>query len=186
MVLAARSRREETVKIDLSALVGSRGSVREVECILEMDVFSSRMGDFPLTNKSPFVLVITNVDNKEITVAGEVSLTARTNCDRCLEELETPIHFTIDKHLKITADGLVDEEMEQTDYMIGLEMDVERLAYTEILVNWPAKVLCREDCKGICRICGKNLNSGTCSCQQAAPDPRMAAIQEIFNSVKEV
>jgi len=173
------------MKIDLSALVGAGGSTRREECILEMDSFQSAMGDFPLTEKQPFALMFTNVGGKEIAITGEVHITAQTNCDRCLKELRTPIHFTIDKHLKLTEECLVDEEMEQTDYMIGLELDVDQLVYTEILVNWPAKILCREDCKGICRICGKNLNNGTCDCQQAAPDPRMAAIQEIFSNFSE-
>ena len=44
---------------------------------------------------------------------------------------------------------VVDDEMEETDYLIGLNLDIDKLIYGEILVNWPMKVLCREDCKGI-------------------------------------
>ncbi|MDD6168654.1 MAG: DUF177 domain-containing protein, partial [Lachnospiraceae bacterium] len=54
------------------------------------------------------------------------------------------------------------------------------------LVNWPAKVLCKPDCKGICPKCGTNLNLETCDCEQGELDPRMAAFQDVFNKFKEV
>ena len=107
-------------------------------------------------------------------------------CARCLEEVRTPIRFDIDKKLTVREEGLVDEEMEEPDYLIGFELDVDKLVYAEILVNWPMRVLCKDDCKGICKVCGMNLNKGACSCQRTELDPRMAAIQDIFNRFKEV
>ena len=41
-----------------------------------------------------------------------------------------------------------------------MNLDVDRLVYLEVLICWPLKVLCKEDCKGICSRCGKNLNEG--------------------------
>ena len=48
------------------------------------------------------------------------------------------------------------------------------------------KVLCKDNCKGICSRCGANLNKGDCGCDTWVPDPRMAAIQDIFKQFKEV
>ena len=76
--------------------------------------------------------------------------------------------------------------VEDIDYLIGFDLDVDKLIYGEILVNWPMKVLCKEDCKGICKVCGMNLNKGDCNCQRTELDPRMAAIQDVFNKFKEV
>ena len=76
--------------------------------------------------------------------------------------------------------------MEGSNYIIGTSLDVDQLIFGEILVSWPMKVLCREDCKGICRRCGANLNLSECQCPKTEPDPRMAAIQDIFNKFKEV
>ena len=70
--------------------------------------------------------------------------------------------------------------------MAGYDLDVDKLVYGEILMNWPMQVLCKEDCKGICSHCGKDLNEGPCSCEQESPDPRMAAIRDIFSKFKEV
>ena len=48
------------------------------------------------------------------------------------------------------------------------------------------KILCKEDCKGLCSVCGKDLNEGKCDCDTFVPDPRMAAIMDIFRENKEV
>ena len=87
--------------------------------------------------------------------------------------------------MKQTAEGRI-EDLDETDFVIGYNLDVDKLVYSEILVNWPMKTLCREDCKGICRKWGANLNCKTCSCDSFEPDPRMAAIQDIFHQFKEV
>ena len=63
---------------------------------------------------------------------------------------------------------------------------LEQLLHNEILIHWPMRVLCKEDCKGICSHCGKDLNEGPCSCEQESLDPRMAAIRDIFSKFKEV
>ena len=107
-------------------------------------------------------------------------------CSRCLEEVPTDIHFSIDKDIKLEDSVVHDEDVEDNDYLIGFNLDIDRLIYGEILVNWPMKVLCRDDCKGICKVCGMNLNKGECNCQRTELDPRMAAIQDVFNKFKEV
>ena len=119
-------------------------------------------------------------------IKGDVDIEVAIPCGRCLEEVPTSIHFSIDKTLTISDNMIIDDEMEETDYLIGFEMDVDKFVYAEILVNWPMKVLCKDDCEGICKVCGMNLNKGACDCQRTELDPRMAAIQDIFNKFKEV
>lgn len=178
--------REITVKIDISTIANSINKETEYEVALELTKFESRLGDFPILEKSPIVLKIANIENANISIQGVVDVVVAIPCGRCLEDVPTRIHFDIDKKLTIKEDTIVDEEMEETDYLIGFEMDVDKLVYAEILVNWPMKVLCKDDCKGICKVCGKNLNNGACNCQKTELDPRMAAIQDIFNKFKEV
>lgn len=47
----------------------------------------------------------------------------------------------------------------------GMRLDLTALVREDLLLALPAKFLCREDCKGLCPICGKNLNDGSCSCK---------------------
>ena len=172
--------------IDISTIVKSINKETTIETELTLTSFESRLGDYPILKKQPISLHISNVENAAVHVKGTVDIDVMIPCARCLEEVRTPIRFDIDKKLTVREEGLVDEEMEEPDYLIGFELDVDKLVYAEILVNWPMRVLCKDDCKGICKVCGMNLNKGTCSCDSFVPDPRMAAFQDIFNKFKEV
>ena len=78
------------------------------------------------------------------------------------------------------------QDIEDTDYIIGTSLDTNELAKSEILLHWPMKILCKDDCKGLCSKCGADLNYEECGCDRTVLDPRMAAIQDIFNKFKEV
>ena len=156
------------MQIDISEIVSCENREVTEKVHIEQDTFVSRLGEFPITKSAP------------------LDLTVSIPCSRCLTEVPTDIHIVIDKKLRMDGTEVVDDEMEETDYLIGLNLDIDKLIYGEILVNWPMKVLCREDCKGICKVCGMNLNKGNCDCQRTELDPRMAAIQDVFNKFKEV
>ena len=172
--------------IDISKVVKSINKEVSEEVSIELTSFESRLGEFPILQKSPVVLRLTNQENKTLFIRGAVDITLSIPCGRCLEEVPTQICFDIDKKLDISEGALVDDEMEENDYLIGFELDVDKLVYAEILVNWPMRVLCKDDCEGICKVCGANLNKGDCGCQRTELDPRMAAIQDIFSKFKEV
>ena len=174
------------MKVDLTDIKALEN--REVEKRVPVDLvtFDSKLGKFPITKKEDVALHIRNEENKRLFVQGTTELTIEIPCDRCLEEVPTDIHFSIDKDIKLEDSVVHDEDVEDNDYLIGFNLDIDRLIYGEILVNWPMKVLCREDCKGICKVCGMNLNKGNCDCQRTELDPRMAAIQDVFNKFKEV
>ena len=150
---------------------------------LEMNSFDSSLGSFPFIQKDPAELTITNLGEEKLRIEGKAEIVAAIPCDRCLMEVETPLKLTFHKEvdMKQTAEGRI-EDLDETDFIIGYNLDVDKLVYSEILVNWPMKTLCREDCKGICRKCGTNLNHGACGCDTVELDPRMAVIAEIFKN----
>ena len=63
---------------------------------------------------------------------------------------------------------------------------MDELILEEVIPLLPTKVLCDEDCRGLCPVCGTNLNKEECGCDRTVKDPRMAAIQDIFKNFKEV
>ena len=76
--------------------------------------------------------------------------------------------------------------LDEQPYVSGYYLDVDQLVRNELLLNLPMKVLCDENCKGICNRCGANLNYESCNCESSSPDPRMSVIQDIFKQFKEV
>ncbi len=108
-------------------------------------------------------------------------------CDRCLEPVDYKIDIDYFKDLdmkKTTEEKIA--ELDEDFYLEGTCFDTDVLIHNEILVNLPMKVLCCENCKGICNRCGANLNMGSCKCDDAELDPRMSKILDIFNQFKEV
>lgn len=175
------------MKVDVTNLLSIENEVTEQQVETDLTKFESKLGAFPITKKAPFTLHLENQESKRLLIDGETDVTIAIPCDRCLEEVSVEIHLVIARSYPLVeVDSQEDEDAEDTDFMTGSDLDVDKLVYDEILVNWPMKVLCREDCEGICRKCGTNLNYKTCSCDRTEPDPRMAAIQDVFNQFKEV
>ena len=151
----------------------------------EFQSFESSLGSFPLTEEEPLNLTLTNLGGDKLLVEGEQKFVAKIPCDRCLTETEVPIEIFFSKEIdmKQSAEGRIDD-LDETDFIDGYNLDTEKLVYGELLLNWPMKTLCRDDCKGICKKCGKNLNEGDCGCDTVELDPRMAVIADIFKNSK--
>ena len=108
---------------------------------------------------------------------------------------EYPVTESSNVHVKIsriTKGSVTDEseveseDLDEANYIDGYTLDVDQLISSEILIGWPTKILCSEDCKGICNVCGQNLNQGTCNCEDTSLDPRMSVIRDVFKNFKEV
>ena len=175
------------MQIALNDVLKDDGKILRVDADFGPDTFEMKLGKYPITRKTPVSLVLTNKGKRNLLIQGRMDLTILIPCGRCLEEV--PVEFELDFEKKIDMNLTEEERREALDecaYIHGYDLDVDELVYSEILVNWPMKVLCREDCKGICKVCGMNLNKGECNCQRTELDPRMAAIQDVFNKFKEV
>ena len=173
--------------IDLNEVLQNDGKAMTVEAPLEMKCFTTKQGRFPIIHQEPVSLQIQNKGDRKLLITGEASLTLAIPCDRCLEEVEVPFVLQFERTADLSTKEVAPTlEAEDQSYIEGYNLDVNQLVCSEILVSWPSKVLCAEDCKGICPTCGTNLNLGTCDCQPTDLDPRMAKIQEIFSKFKEV
>ena len=172
--------------VNLSDVLTSEGKVEKISVSLEMTSFKSRLGEFLITEKSPVAFTFTNIGVDKAKVEGSAELKFDTRCDRCLGEVPTTLKVVFDRVVTSPGTATEDEEDDELSFMEGYQLDVEAFVYHEILLNWPVKILCQENCKGVCPVCGQNLNIKDCGCDTFVPDPRMAAIQDIFNANKEV
>ena len=152
-----------------------------------MDSFQSKLGTFPIVEKKPVSIRITNSGKKVLKLEADGAVTVAIPCDKCLKDVPTTftIHLEEELDMKASKEDRI-KDLDEINYVTGCSLDVEQLVHNEILIRWPLRVLCQEDCKGICSHCGKDLNDGPCSCEQESLDPRMAAIRDIFSKFKEV
>ena len=173
--------------IDLSNVLSEphRSVDETVPC--ELKIFRNGLGEYPVTESSNVHVKINYMENGKLQIEGTCKLTVEIPCDRCLEDVEVKV--TLDfKHKIDTESDAYDqsEDLDENNYIDGYSLDVEQLVYNELLVGWPTKILCSEDCKGICNVCGQNLNQGTCNCEDTGLDPRMSVIRDVFKNFKEV
>lgn len=174
--------------VNLSDVFTSEGKVIERELFLETETFTNGMGTYRIAEKSPVAFTFTNIGIGKVRVEGGCRLAFEAVCDRCLAEVPVVLDLSFE-HTVISPEVVTEDEEELADardFMEGYQLDVEAFVYDEIIVNWPVKILCKDDCKGVCPVCGQNLNERECGCDTFVPDPRMAAIKDIFNANKEV
>lgn len=173
--------------VNLSDVLTSEGRQVSMEVPLEMTSFESGMGKFEILEKTPVTFLFSNIEPEKARVDGRVTITFRTSCDRCLKEVSTTLSLEFERVVASPEAACEDdEEADDLSFMDGYQLDVETFVYNEIIGNWPAKILCKEDCKGLCPVCGQDRNVRDCGCDTFVPDPRMAVIQDIFNANKEV
>lgn len=172
--------------LDLSELLSGNCRSRTFHAVLETEQFASAEGIYEISRKTEPDITVEGIENKKFLVTGTGEVTLRIPCGRCLEEVDTTISYNIERELDFNQDDESDERLEEMSYIDGYHLDVDKLIYLEILINMPLRVLCSEDCKGLCLKCGANLNKGECGCDREQLDPRMSVIQDIFKNFKEV
>lgn len=166
--------------LNLTNVLTTEGCIEEKAVNYEKDVFACQLGEFSVAEKTPVSLKLSNIGQEKALVEGSCTIKLQMQCDRCLKELEHTFEIAF-SHNVIPAMESSEEVSDETEFMEGYNLDMDTLIDNEILLNWPMKILCNEDCKGICKVCGKNLNEGSCDCDDFVPDPRMASIMDIFN-----
>ena len=121
----------------------------------------------------------------DIRLVGDFSTRIELPCARCLE----PIHRDVAKNFELLyrpqGSDAGKEELSVTaaeaevGYYQGEGLLLEDVLREQVLLALPLKAICREDCKGLCPHCGRNLNQEQCNCAEAPEDPRWSALKEI-------
>ncbi|MDA8019646.1 MAG: DUF177 domain-containing protein [Thermoanaerobaculia bacterium] len=109
------------------------------------------------------------------------------NCVRCLEPVEAPVELEsaillLKKNGASEIEPQDERELDREDLGVQVleepDIDTRELALEQMQLAVPMKPLCRESCKGLCGICGQNLNEGNCDCEPEI-DPRWAALEKL-------
>ena len=150
------------MKIDLRQIFSIAGESRNFRACIDMDVLDSIKG---WSFTAP-VRLSGRVSNRAgvVTLDYTAEFSLNVLCDRCLKKSvrDSVMHFS---HTVIPAEAVGDSD--DDDYYVraeGQSIELNDVAVTDILLELPSKNLCREDCKGLCPVCGCDLNEGPCDC----------------------
>jgi uncharacterized protein len=169
-----------TMKIVLANVGVSPKPVREEFAPESIDLDGEAVMDGPAEIDAQYY----DQDGK-VRLAGKILADVTVECTRCLEPQEKSLEIDF-------AAIFVDADKEQTDeerevepealdesLVIGGEVDTAEVVREQILLALPEQVLCKDDCLGLCPICGENKNLIVCSCGRDEIDPRWAALKEL-------
>lgn len=112
-------------------------------------------------------------------MSGSISTCIHGICDRCASPFDREVSFPLDGVVLVTEMANEENEDEWVFPLEGDSADLDDIVRTVFVLNLSSKLLCREDCKGLCCRCGKNLNEGPCNCQKEI-DPRLAALKQLL------
>ena len=117
-------------------------------------------------------------DGSRYLAQGFVDVAPMIACDRCMEEVKTEVHAPL--FCEFSTDEKYLGENDDVKQVTKSCIDLDDAIQEAVVMNLPMKVLCDENCKGMCRGCGTNLNARTCQCEAQDIDPRLEQLKNIF------
>ena len=169
------------MRIELENLEGSKGEFARVYQPDDLNPVDERVGLIAQAAVNGKVRLSRN----EVFVNGHIDTRAQVECDRCLKPVELPVNadFTLEyisgsEYESSQAAELTEAELSVSVFE-GQALDVDEIVKEQILLAVPTRMLCREDCKGICPECGMDRNTGECNCVTNDIDPRWAALKNL-------
>ena len=169
------------MRLDLEKLEGSGGRFAEVYEIGQLLFDDS---DLRLTSR---VEVRGRVRRRksEAELTGELHTRVAISCDRCLKPVESPVDINFDERFVEAVSWREEEqhELQAEDLNLsvfdGETIELDELVKEEILLALPGHVLCKDDCRGLCPVCGIDRNTATCNCETKPADARWEKLRNL-------
>lgn len=169
--------------IDLTEILSTEGLAKSVEVHVDLKGFEFKGIEYTVGGADDFVLNITNEGKDKVRIQGSACVTLNLVCDRCLEKFTRDFPVDIDTVIDASVfDSDKVDEIDELSYYEDCNIDMDALLKKELMGLVPIQILCREDCKGLCKVCGTNLNHGTCDCDDFVPDPRLSVFSDILKN----
>ena len=126
-------------------------------------------------------------EGRRVHARGRLAARVQVECDRCLKAVEIPVDSRFKIEYVTAEDYQAQQTVELTEEDLDLSVfdgeviDIDELVTEELLLAVPDHLLCNDDCKGLCPLCGVDRNSVDCECETAEVDPRWAGLKELVN-----
>jgi uncharacterized protein len=171
----------QNLLLDLSRL---HSGVDHIERRLDPGAFGSFEGDFRIAAPVD-VTADLRKDGPKVRLVGRVTTALTLDCSRCLEPFAVPMNAGFDLLFLPAAANTGEAEQEVHDDDLGVSyyqedvIDLGQVLREQFYLLLPMKPLCREECRGLCPVCGSNRNRETCQCQSEWVDPRMEPLRKL-------
>ncbi len=161
--------------IKISDIISGKGRKKELNYEFEISPFEFE-GDVIKSADSCKVSGIISCDENILILSVNVKTKLNMICSRCLDTFIYPIDIDIEE--RFTNDGKCKDD---TVVVIGDVLNIDEIVERDIISTLPIKRLCKTSCKGLCQVCGCNLNHTACNCQNDDVDIRFEALKGFFD-----
>lgn len=175
--------RRSPLRIDIGNLLKQRGQT--LERSVQADVEPLDVGGEQVEFEGPVRLDVRlhNAGGRlwaDVKAHGRI----RASCARCLKPVERALEFSYSEAFRRPDQDPLDDEGVRESVFEGDEIDLSEGFREQLLLALPMRQLCREDCRGLCPICGADLNEGDCGCRPNDVDPRLAPLAELADLLR--
>lgn len=163
--------------VNISDLIGKRVLKEEIEVKLDVKKFSDSYETYDVLEPIE-VSGILSMAGDVLYLDGIIKGAIRLTCSRCLKTFRYDLRIELHERLTNNPENKDDEII----FINNDKLDLTEIVENNIIMSLPIQRLCREDCKGLCPSCGKDLNFGSCNCKNSEVDPRLAKLKDLFSN----
>jgi len=124
-----------------------------------------------------------------VEIDGDIETSVRLPCSRCLQPFETPLnsHFAF-TYMRRATDVIEETELQEVElsaenmgivYFQGQKIDLKDTIQEQVVMEFPLRALCKQDCKGLCPKCGADLNETPCDCNRRSSPVKFAVLKNM-------
>jgi len=162
------------MKVDISDILKVSGASLTVEMEELIDGFDE-LDEFIFDTPVKLNCRLTNMGGI-VKMEGHLMVDYKVKCSRCLKDIQSSLRAELKEEFAQEGQTEDDDRYTYADKVIVLD----NVLKDNIILNLPARQLCRDDCKGLCPKCGIDLNNGRCNCSEEETDPRMEVLKNFF------
>lgn len=169
------------IKLGVKDLKQERGRLEHYDVSVEMSELDGVDGKIPFAGPVNIEIDLTNT-GIGILAHGRISTAVKLDCARCLNSFKHDILTDFVETYYDKEKGVPDQAGDVEEYIpfLGDEIDVQPEVIKAILLAIPIRGLCDPTCRGLCSVCGCNLNNETCNCDHDKVDLRLAKLKQLL------
>lgn len=164
----------QDLKVPIGADLQEVGGFTALEGTLDIPSYTVGLDSYELEDGVGYQVTLTNT-GEAILATGTARATAHGECSRCLAPVTFDVVGDIEGYYLLDPASKPADDLDEDEYEYVSEdetVDLTAAVVAALVVETPLVLLCREDCKGLCPHCGKDLNEGPCSCVDIEPVAR--------------
>jgi uncharacterized protein len=167
------------MRVYISDIVKINGAGLDIEFLESLEEFGSIDGEFRFEEPFSFKGTLTNVKSV-LKLEGRLKINYTAKCCRCLKDINSQFDIKINEDFLNGSSEIGDDDGFYT--YEGDYLEISKALRDNIILNLPMKHICHTNCKGLCSICGADLNKNKCNCEEEQLNPQMEILKNMFNN----